>query len=76
MDPVLGAAAIAAIASIVNTVLQRRQNKKINETHQQTTQNGNKHDPPTIPDQLSNLSKQVTRLDRRMDEHEKSHQKN
>jgi hypothetical protein len=76
MDPVLGAAAIAAIASIVNTFLQRRASKKITETHKQTTQNGHKHDPPTIPDLLSTLSVEVKGLHTRLDKHEEWHRKN
>lgn len=76
MDPVLGAAAIAAVASIINTFLQRRTQKKVNETHHQTTKNGHKNDPPTIPDLLSGLKADVQKLDARMSAHERWHRRN
>jgi hypothetical protein len=76
MDPVTGAAVIAAVASIVSALLQRNSNKKISETHKQTTQNGHKHDPPTIPDQLSTLTSEVRHLHVRMDNHEEWHRNN
>jgi hypothetical protein len=72
MDPVSGtvlAAAIASVASIVVAAITRPSRTKLEEIRFQTTQNGGKNDPPTIPDQLHNLDTKVDALIERFDRH-------
>lgn len=69
MDPITAAAAIAAIASIVNTVITRRQDKKIRETHHQVTVNHHSSENPTILDKLSDLHTAQENLNRKFDDH-------
>lgn len=72
MDPVLGVilgAAIAGVASIVVAIIQRPDRKKINELHFQTTQNGGKNSPPTIPDQLHVIDTKLDTLAEKVNRH-------
>ena len=72
MDPVSGAilcAAIAGAASIAVAVITRPDRQKLNETHHQTTQNGGKNSPPTIPDQLHDVNDKLDGLIERFDRH-------
>lgn len=72
MDPVSGAilgAAIAGFCSIVVALITRPDRKKLTETHHQTTQNGGKNRPPTIPDQLHTINEKVDALIERFDRH-------
>jgi hypothetical protein len=72
MDPVSGAilcAAIAGACSIAVALITRPDRKKLEETHHQTTQNGGKNSPPTIPDQLHILDDKLDKLIERFDGH-------
>lgn len=74
MDPVLGAiivANIAGIFSILNTIMLKRQNVKIDETHTQVTTNHHSSDPPTVLDRLDTLTRMVARIDKRVTKLEK-----
>jgi hypothetical protein len=62
MDPataVVIAACIAAIASIVNTLIGLYDRRKVKETHVAVTQNGGKNSPPTVLDKLSDIKSEV-----------------
>jgi hypothetical protein len=72
MDPVSGtilAAAIGGLCSIVVALIMRGDRRKINETHQQTTQNGGKNNPPTIPDRLHNIEGSLIDLNEKLSRH-------
>lgn len=79
MDPVSGAilcAAIAGVCSIIVAVVTRPDRKKLNETHQQTTQNGGKNNPPTIPDQLHVINDKLDALGEKFNRHIEWHLEN
>lgn len=79
MDPVSGAvlaAAIAGVCSIVVALITRPDRKKLNETHQQTTQNGGRNNPPTIPDRLHNIEDSIEKLSDKFDRHIEWHLEN
>lgn len=77
MDPIVLAALIAAVGSIITTIiLAITGRKKINETHFQTTQNGNRNNPPTIPDRLHTIDTKVDALIDRFDKHIEWHLEN
>lgn len=72
MDPVSGAilgAAVAGLSAIIASWIGRPSRQKINETHHQTTQNGGRNNPPTIPDQLHKIDTKVDALIDRLDRH-------
>lgn len=79
MDPVSGAvltAAIAGVCSIVVALITRADRKILKETHQQTTQNGGKNSPPTIPDRLHNIEDSIKVLGEKFDRHIEWHLEN
>lgn len=62
MDPataVVIAAIIAAIASIVNTILGLWDRRKVKETHKAVTTNGGNNNPPTVLDKLSDIKGEI-----------------
>lgn len=76
MDPTIAVAVIGSATTLYVAHMQRKMSKKVDETHTQTTQNGHRHQPPTIPDRLSSLSDEVQGLHDRMDNHEEWHRNN
>lgn len=79
MDPVSGAiigAAIAGFCSIVVALITRPDRRKINETHQQTTQNGGRNTPPTIPDRLHVIEDKLDTVIDKFDRHIEWHMEN
>lgn len=75
IDPTIAVAVIGSVTTLYIARQQSKMNKKVDETHQQTTQNGHRHDPPTIPDRLSSLATEVQGLHDRMDGHEELHKR-
>lgn len=67
MNPVVAAAAIAALTSILTTVLTVRQNKKLNETHEQVTVNSYKSKTPTLLDLVHMLVVRTDEIESRLD---------
>jgi flagellar motor component MotA len=55
MDPLIGAAIIAAVASLASAGITAKQNKAIKETHKQVSENSHKNDKPTVLDLISEL---------------------
>lgn len=55
MDPLISAAIIAALASLVSAVITARQGKQIKETHKQVSENSHKNEKPTVLDLISEL---------------------
>lgn len=79
MDPVSGAiigAAIAGVCSIIVALITRSDRQKIRETHFQTTQNGGKNNPPTIPDQLHRIDDKLDSLTEKFNRHIEWHLEN
>ena len=76
LDPTIVVAVIGSATTLYIARQQRKMSKKVDETHTQTTQNGHKNSPPTIPDRLSSLSDEVQGLHTRMDNHEEWHRNN
>lgn len=72
MDPISGAiiaAAIAGVCSIIVALITRPDRKRLRETHQQTTQNGGKNYPPTIPDRLHNIESKLDDIGEKFNRH-------
>jgi len=55
MDPLLGAALIAAAASITTAWMKGRQGKQIKEIHKQVSENSHKNDKPTVLDLIAEV---------------------
>lgn len=56
MDPLLGAAIIAAVASLATTLIkERNQGKKIKEIHKQVSENSHANDKPTVLDLIADV---------------------
>lgn len=69
MDPASATvvvAGIAAISSVINTWLTRRQNQKLDETHRQVTVNGHRSEEPTVLDHLSEIRAELRGLNYRV----------
>lgn len=56
------AATVAALGTIVNTIVAKRQHKKINETHKQVTVNHHSSDFPTVLDRIDDVQQAVLSL--------------
>lgn len=79
MEPVTGAivaSLIAAAASIIVALITRQDRKRLKETHYQTTQNGGKNYPPTIPDQLHVINDKLDDLSDKFTRHIEWHLEN
>lgn len=79
MDPVSGAiigAAIAGVCSIIVALITRGDRQRLKETHHQTTQNGGKNNPPTIPDRLHNIEEKIDDLGDKINRHIEWHLEN
>lgn len=80
MDPVLGAAIVAAVASVSVALIQlrgqREQKKihnKIKETHHQVTTNSHSSPIPTIPDRLDDLGAAISEIKSWQEIHDAQH---
>ena len=72
MDPVSGAilgASIAGVCSIIVALITRPDRQRLKETHFQTTRNGGKNSPPTIPDRLHNIEDKLDQLGEKFNRH-------
>lgn len=69
MEPLVAAAVIAAVASIINTAISVFDRKKVKETHAQVTVNGGTSHPPTVLDKLSVIEEKVDRTNTKIDNH-------